>query len=152
MTGHAARPTTRYLNRDELSPAEKLLELWFAPKSFETPELYERLGIRFLKRYVPTGGDYFIQKFGVRIVQVQGNLEAMIHFEQLTRIQEAIHIVAFLGFVFFSFWRYYHRKTTFLDFLFAMLVYVVLILSPAALQRYNRIRIYRAIHILAKRK
>ncbi len=145
------KPTMRYLDRDKLPFGEKLLEAWFAPKSFETPELYERLGIRTLKRYVPTGGDFFIQRYGVRIVKVQADLESMIHFEQLTRIQEAIHIFAFLAFFIFSFLRWIHRKTPFLDFLFAILVYVLLILSPAALQRYNRIRIYRAIRILAKK-
>ncbi len=146
------KATTRYLNRDQLSFSEKLLEFWFAPKRFETPELYERLGIRILKRYVPTGGDFFIQRFGVRSVQVQGNLEAMIHFEQLTRIQEGIHVFAFLGFLIFSSFRLAKHKTSFLDFLFAVLVYVLLILSPAALQRYNRLRIYRAISILASKK
>ncbi len=146
------KATTRYLDRNKLSFGEKLLEAWFAPKHFESPELYESLGIRVLKRYVPTGGDFFIQKFGVRIVNVQGSLAAMIHFEQLTRIQEAIHIFAFLGFLAFSSWRLAKRKTSILDFLFAILVYVLLILSPAALQRYNRLRIYRAIHILAKKK
>ncbi len=144
--------TKRYLDRDQLPFGEKLLECWFAPKPFETPELYERMGIRTLKRYVPTGGDFFIQRYGVRIVQVQGNLEAMIHFEKLTRIQEAIHVFAFLGFLTFSAWRLAKRKTSFLDFLFAILVYVLLILSPAALQRYNRMRIYRAIYILANKK
>ncbi len=128
------------------------MELWFAPKSFETPELYERLGIRILKQYVPTGGDFFIQKYGIRIVQVQGNLDAMIHFETLTRIHEAIHVFVFVGFLAFSAWRRINRKTTFLDFLFAILVYVLLILSPAALQRYNRLRIYRAIRILSQKK
>ncbi len=146
------KATTRYLDRDQLPVGEKLLEAWFAPKTFENPELYERLGIRILKRYVPTGGDFFIQRFGVRIVQVQGNLDAMIHFERLTRVQEAIHVFAFLGFLIFSIWRLAKRKTSFADFLFACLVYVFLILSPAALQRYNRIRIYRAIRILANKK
>ncbi len=141
--------TQRYVNSTNLPLGQKLLELWFAPKSFETPELYERLGIRILKRYVPTGGDFFINKFGIRIVQLQGNLDSMIHFEQLTRIQEAIHVFAFLGFLIFSAWRLAKRKTSFLDFLFAVLVYILLILSPAALQRYNRLRIYRAIRILA---
>ncbi len=146
------KATNRYLDKKHLPFGEKLLELWFAPKGFETTELYEHLGVRILKRYVPTGGDFFIQKFGVRIVNVQGNLEAMIRFEQLTRIHEAIHIFAFLGFLAFSSWRLAKRKTTFLDFLFAVLVYVLLILSPAALQRYNRLRIYRAIRILMQKK
>lgn len=143
-----AKKTAQYLGGKNVSFFEKLTDLWFAPKGFESTELYERLGIRILKRYVPTGGDFFIQKFGVRIVQIDGSLDAMIHFERLTRIHEAIHVFAFLGFVSFSFWRWINRRTTFLDFLFAIVVYILLILSPAALQRYNRIRTYRAIRIL----
>lgn len=131
---------------------KQLVEAWFAPKRFESTDLYERLGIKYLKRYVPTGGDYFIHRFGVRIVDVRPDLDAMIHFEQLTRIHEAIHIFVFWGFVFFSLRRWITRRTTFLDFLFAIVVYTVLILSPAALQRYNRIRVYRAIRILAKKQ
>jgi len=148
----AMRSTARYLERNKLPFGQKLLELWFAPKGFETTEWYERLGVRFLKRYVPTGGDFFIQRFGIRIVSIQSNLDAMIHFEQLTRIHEAIHLFVFLGFLSFSFWRWVHQKTTFLDFLFALLVYILLILSPVALQRYNRIRAYRAIRLLAMKK
>jgi hypothetical protein len=135
------KSTARYLERDKLSFGEKLLEVWFAPKKFESTE-----------RYVPTGGDFFIQRFGIRIVLVRGDLDAMIHFEQLTRIHEAIHIFAFLGFLSLSVWRWLQRKTTFLDFVFAVFVYVLLILSPAVLQRYNRIRAYRAIQILAMKK
>ncbi len=148
----AMRSTARYLEKASLPFGERLLELWFAPKDFESPELYERLGVRLIKRYAPTGGDFFIQKYGLRIVDIQGNQDSLIHFEHLTRIHEAIHILAFLGFMIFSFRRWIARKTTFLDFLFAVLVYIVLILSPAALQRYNRIRVYRAIRHIASRE
>ncbi len=143
--------TTRYLERNKLSFGEKLLELWFAPKPFESEDLYEHLGILLLKRYVPTGGDYFIRKYGVRIVNIQGNLDSLIYFEQLTRIHEALHLFFFLFFLIFSFRRWLSGKTSFFGFLFALLVYVVLILSPVELQRYNRIRVYRAIQLLARR-
>jgi hypothetical protein len=48
-----------------------LLDLWFSAKHVENEAFYERLGVLFLKRYVPTGG-------------------------------EAIHEIAFLGFLAFS--------------------------------------------------
>ncbi len=151
-TASRKKSTARYLERDRLPFGKKLLEIWFAPKGFESTGLYERLGIRFLKRYVPTGGDFFIQRFGVRIVHIQSNLDAMIQFEQLTRIHEAIHVFAFLGFTAWSFRRWMTRRTTFADFVFAVLVYILLILSPAALQRYTRIRVYKAIRLLARKK
>ncbi len=142
----------RYLDPSRLSLGKKLLEAWFAPKRFESPALYQRMGILLLKRYVPTGGDFFIQRFGVRIVDIRGNLESMIHFERLTRIYEAIHTFVFLAFLIFSFRRWRTQQTTFPGFLFAALVYILLILSPAALQRYNRIRAYRAIRLLARKE
>ncbi len=144
--------TTRYLDRDQLPFSAKLLELWFAPKAFESEDLYEHMGVRILKRYVPTGGDYFIQKYGIRIADIHENLEALIRFEQLTRIHEALHLFFFLFFLGFSLRRWLSGKTSFLDFLFAFLVYVFLILSPVELQRYNRIRLYRVIRRLAMKE
>ncbi len=144
--------TTRYLDRDNLPAGEKLLEFWFAPKAFESEDLYERLGVLLLKRYVPTGGDFFIQKYGVRIVDVEGNVDSLIHFEQLTRIQEALHLFFFLFFSIISFRRWISGKISFLHFLFEVLVYIVLILSPAELQRYNRIRLYRVIRLMSMKK
>ncbi len=138
----------RYIDPDRLPIGERLIELWFAPKPFESTRLYERLGVRLLKRYVPTGGDYFIQRYGIRIVDVQGNLDSLVRFERLTRIQESLHIFFFIFFVLFSLWRWLSGKTGFFNFLFAIVVYILLILSPVELQRYNRLRIYRAIHLL----
>jgi hypothetical protein len=59
---------------------------------------------------------------------------------------------AIFGFGAFSLWRAVTRKTTILDFGFAVAVYIVLILSPAMLQRYNRLRVYAAIRRLAARQ
>jgi hypothetical protein len=129
----------------QLSLLRRLVDLWFSPKRFENEAFYERLGVLFLKRYVPTGGDFFIRRYGIRIVHIRGNLESLIHFERYTRRLEAIHEVAFLGFLAFSLRRAILRQTTLLDFGFAAIVYVVLILSPAMLQRYNRLRVCAVI-------
>ncbi len=141
----------RYPDQSRLSLGKRLLEFWFAPKSFESEALYERMGVRFLKRYVPTGGDFFIQKYGIRIVDIQGNLDALVHFEQLTRIHEALHTFFFLVFVIYSLRRWLSHRSSFAGFLFAFVVYILLILSPVELQRYNRIRLYRIINSLKER-
>jgi Glycosyl-4,4'-diaponeurosporenoate acyltransferase len=122
---------------------QKLLDAWFSPKRFASEKFYERLGVLFIKRYVPTGGDFFIRRYEIRIAHIRGSLESLIHFERYTPRLEAIHEVAFLGFLAFSLRRAIlrHRQTTLLDFGFAVLVYVALILSPAMLQRYNRLRV-----------
>jgi hypothetical protein len=122
-----------------------VLDVWFSPKPFESEALYERLGVLFIKRYVPTGGDFFIQRYGIRIAHIRGSVESLIHFERYTRRLEAIHEIAFLGFMIFSLRRAILHHTTLLDFGFAVVVYVVLILSPAVLQRYNRLRVCAVI-------
>ncbi len=129
-----------------------MLDIWFAPKHFESTALYERLGVLFVKRYVPTGGDIVRNRYGIRIVDIHGNLESLIQFEQCTRKLEAIHVTAFLGFSAWSLWRAITRETTLIDFGMAVLIYIVLILSPAMLQRYNRLRVHAAIRRLMARQ
>jgi Glycosyl-4,4'-diaponeurosporenoate acyltransferase len=143
------RAAFRYVDGLPLSLWGRLGDLWFAPKRFETTTLYEHLGVTLVKKYVPTGGDFFIRRYGIHIVNVRGNLDSLIHFERYTRRLEAIHEVAFLGFVSFSSWRAIVHQTTLLDFGFAIVVYILLILPPAMLQRYNRLRLYPLIRRLA---
>ncbi len=121
---------------------QRVLDAWFDPKRFESTALYERMGVLLVKQYVPTGGDFFIRRYGVRIVDVRSSLDSLTRFERLTRRLEAIHEIAFLGFLGWSIWRAATRRTTVRDLGFATVVYVVLILSPAMLQRYNRLRVF----------
>lgn len=154
MEEHKRLPPSaiRYIDASSRSSLERLQDLWFAPKRWESTTLYEHLGVLLVKKYAPTGGDFFIRRYGIRIVDVRGSLDSLIHFERYTRRLEAIHEIAFLGFLGFSLWRAIVRQTTLLDFGFAIVVYLLLILSPAMLQRYNRLRIYPAIRRLAARQ
>ncbi len=138
----------RYIAPATRSSRQRLEDLWFAPKAFETRSLYEHLGVLIVKRYAPTGGDYFIRRYGIHIVDVRSTVQSLVHFERYTRRLEAIHEVVFLGFVAWSIWRAAAHQTTLLDLLFAIVVYVLLILSPAWLQRYNRLRLYHAIQTM----
>ncbi len=70
----------------------------------------------------------------------------------MTRRWEAIHVIVFLGFLTFSLWRVITGQTTVFDFGLALVVYISLILSPAMLQRYNRLRVYAVIRRLATRR
>lgn len=140
-----SQPASRYLDGRARSWWEGVLEGWFAPKRFESTALYERLGVLVIKRFVPTGGDFVIRRYGIRIADIRGSLDSLMQFERLTRRLEAIHELVFLGFVAFSLWRAAMRQTTLLDLGFAIMVYIALILSPAMLQRYNRLRIYPVI-------
>jgi glycosyl-4,4'-diaponeurosporenoate acyltransferase len=139
----------QYLDATSRTFWDRLLDLWFAPKPFESTTLYEHLGVLLVKRYAPTGGDYFIRRYGVHIVDVRNSLDSLVHFEHYTRRLEAIHEIVFLGFVAWSTWRAAVHQTTLLDLAFAILVYIILILSPAMLQRYNRLRLYPIIRRMA---
>jgi len=140
----------RYIDAGSRSFLERLQDMWFAPKRFESTARYERLGVLLINRYVPTGGDFFIRRYGIRIADIRRSLDSLIPFERLTRRLEAIHEIAFLGFLAFSLWRAVTHQTTLLDLAFAIVVYILLILSPAMLQRYNRLRVYPVIRRLAR--
>jgi hypothetical protein len=155
MQDHQPLPQAamRYINGSSRSFLERLEDLWFAPKRFESTAFYERLGVLLIKKYVPTGGDFFIRRYGLRIVDVRGSLDSLTRFERSTRRLEAIHELAFLGFLGFSLWRALVHQTTLAEFGFALVVYLLLILSPALLQRYNRLRVYPVIrHWVARQR
>ncbi len=139
------RNAFHYLDGLPHSFLERVLDAWFAPKRFESTRLYERLGVGVLKKYVPTGGDFFIRRFGVRVVDVRADLDSLIQFEHITRIWEAIHELFFVGFTSWSLWRSVTHRTSWAGFAFGLAVYIVLILSPVMLQRYNRLRLYPLI-------
>lgn len=153
MEAHKPFPPSaiRYVDAGSRSFLEQLLDLWFAPKSFESTALYERMGVSLVKQFAPTGGDFVNRRYGITIADIHGTLDSLSRFERMTRRLEAIHVIVFLGFSAFSLRRAITRKTTFFDFGFAMVVYLLLILSPAMLQRYNRLRVYAAIRRLAAR-
>jgi hypothetical protein len=127
-------------------------DVWFAPKRFESLELYERLGVLWIKRYVPTGGDFFRKKYGVRVIDIKSTIESLLTFEQRTRLYEAIHLGVFLAFLLFSIWQLVSGRTNAIGFVMACVVYVLLILSPVLLQRYNRLRVYEAIRRMRKKQ
>ncbi len=148
----ASPAVIRYVDAGSRSFWDRVQDIWFAPKRFESTTFYERLGVLLIKRFAPTGGDYFIRHYGIRIVDVRGDLQSLIHFEHYTRRLEAIHELVFVAFMTWSIWRAAVHQTTLLDLGFAVLVYLVLILSPALLQRYNRLRLYPAIRRLAAKR
>ena len=146
------------MNADVLGPKRMGLlqhrawDFWFAPKRFESPQVYERLGVLWIKRYVPTGGDYFRKKYGVRIIDIKSNIESLLKFEERTRLYEVIHLGAFVAFLLFSILQLVSGRTNGIGFVIACAVYVLLILSPVLLQRYNRIRVYEAIRRMRKKQ
>lgn len=145
----SSRGAAPYPDGGSRSSLERFADLWFAPKRFESKALYERLGVRLIKQYAPTGGDFVNRRFGITIADIRPTMDSLVRFEQMTRAWEAIHVIAFIGFFIFSLRRAVTRRTSWLNFGFAIFVYLLLILSPTLLQRYNRLRVYAAIRHMA---
>jgi Glycosyl-4,4'-diaponeurosporenoate acyltransferase len=126
-----------------------IMDAWFRPKRFETERLYERLGARVLKRYVPTGGDVVMRWVRTRYPNIRvidpTSHESLRRFERGTRVAEAVHLISFVGFTVLAWRRYAVGSLTKVRFTVAIAMTLVCGLWPVVLQRYNRLRAYGAI-------
>jgi Glycosyl-4,4'-diaponeurosporenoate acyltransferase len=110
--------------------------------------LYERLGALIIKRYVPTGGDLVMRRLRTHHPErrwVTSSLQSLRKYEKKTRLNESVHLVGFIGFVVVTAGKFASGSLTPLGLVIALLLDVVLGLWPVVLQRYNRLRLYRAI-------
>src|SRR6266571_5237027 len=130
------------------------LDFWFRPRRFETERLYELLGARLLKRYVPTGGDLVMRRLrrrrpGARLL-CGANLGSLRRFERWTRVAEAVHLAGFMAFAVLAGWRFTHRSLSGTGLGVALALDLAFGLWPVILQRYNRLRVIRAIEIVTR--
>ncbi len=126
----------------------RLLDVWFQPKRFESERLYQRLGARFLKRYIPTGGDAVMHRLRRRNPHrrlVRPGLHALRQFERWTRLAEAVHLTGFAGFAALTVRQFATGALGPVGLTVAVTLNLTLGLWPVVLQRYNRLRAYRAI-------
>jgi hypothetical protein len=135
-------------------PRFSAFDVWFRPKSFESARLYERLGALVIKRYVPTGGDLVMRRLrrhhpGRR--WVTSSLHSLCTYERRTRLNESIHLVGFVAFTGLAVSKFASGSLTALGLVVALALHVFLGLWPAILQRYNRVRLYRAIDARTRR-
>jgi hypothetical protein len=140
----------------EQAPPEGFLNRWFRPKRFETEQLYTRLGARVLKRYVPTGGDLAMGWLRRREPQRRwldpGSLESLHRFERTTRLNEAVHLLGFAGFTALALKRFSAGSLTPAGLSIGLGLNLGFGLWPVVLQRYNRLRVYRAIEASTRRR
>jgi Glycosyl-4,4'-diaponeurosporenoate acyltransferase len=120
-------------------------DVWFRPKCFESERLYERLGAPLIKRYVPTGGDLLMQRLrrhhtGRR--WVTSSLLSLLQYERRTRLNELIHLI---GFTVLAASKFASGSLTVRGLTCALALNLIFGLWPVVLQRYNRLRLYRAI-------
>jgi hypothetical protein len=140
MCGQRAAPVTG---------SSRLLDLWFRPRRVETERLYELLGARLLKRYVPTGGDLVMRWLrrrhpGARLLR-GANLDSLRRFERWTRVAEAIHLAGFMGFAALAGWRFTRGSLSGTGLGVALILDLAFGFWPVTLQRYNRLRVIRVI-------
>jgi len=130
-------------------------DVWFRPKSFESERLYERLGALLIKRYVPTGGDLVMRRLrrdhpGWR--WVIPSADSLRRYERRTRVNESIHLIGFLGFAVLASENFLSGSLSPFGLAIAMALNLTFGLWPAVLQRYNRLRLYRAINRCSRRE
>ena len=123
-------------------------DLWFQPKRFESERFYERLGARIIKRYVPTGGDLVMQRLRRTHPErrwVTSSLRSLRRYERRTRLNESIHVIGFIGFTILATSKFASGSLSTLELSIALGLNLMIGLWPVTLQRYNRLRLYRAM-------
>ena len=127
-------------------------DVWFRPKRFESERFYKRLGALVIKRYVPTGGDLVMRRLRRNHPErnwVTSGLQSLRRYEQKTRLNESIHFVSFLGFTSLAVSKFASGSFSNLGLILALALNLSFGLWPVLLQRYNRVRLYRAIDRLS---
>ncbi len=131
-------------------------DVWFAPKRWESERRYARLGVRVLKKYVPTGGElvgrWLYRRFGWRLLDAGGGGAALRRYEKMTRDFEAIHLTAFLGFTAQLTYRCATGQSNAVRCGLTLAFYLLVLIYPITLQRYNRLRLYAALRALQRQR
>lgn len=124
---------------------ERIADAYFEPKKFErNPKFYERLGVKFFKKYMPTSGDFVRRRRGAEPLITDSS--SLKKWEETTKQIEGLHL-RFAGVM--------TGMTAGLVLLgkpeiagFAGGLNVLLNGYPIMLQRYNRARIYNVLERL----
>jgi hypothetical protein len=129
-------------------------DFWFRPKRFESERLYASLGALVIKRLVPTGGDLVMQSLRRHNPDrrwVKPNLKSLYQFERRTRLNESVHLIGFAGGTVWAACKFASGSLSLIGLSLALVLACVFGLWPVALQRYNRLRLYRVIHACERR-
>ena len=131
----------------------KIADAWFDPKSFESEEAYEQIGVRIFKRYMPSSGDYVFRhvwkKHGSPDWVKHGDIESLKNMEFSTQMIETVHVCLFALYTDIMASQFAEGNINKATFLAVMNILVNV--YPIMVQRYNRIRLYRAINNMEER-
>ncbi len=125
-----------------------LILLYFKPKKFEFyggKTIYELIGIKLYKKYLPTTGD--IVRKRRKIIQIRisnaGKTEELYKYERKTRNYEWRHRTGAIVFILLT--LMIERKLTLFDWIFLPVLNLYINIYPIFLQRHNRIRIINVL-------
>ena len=123
---------------------------YFKPKKLEfyhNKTIYEFIGIKLYKKYLPTTGD--IARRYRNIVQIKPSksdrINELYSYEKQTRSYEIRHIIGLIGFI--TLFLIIDKNLNLFDVLFLTFLNFYVNIYPIFLQRHNRIRI---INVLLK--
>ncbi len=121
---------------------------YYEPKTFEwcgNRTIYEFIGIKLYKRFVPTTGD--IARKYRNIVQIQpgksDRVTELYRYEKQTRIYELRHLFGTIGFIALVF--IINKKLSVFDIAFLSILNLCVNIYPIFLQRHNRLRIIKVL-------
>jgi hypothetical protein len=121
---------------------------YFKPKKseyFREKTIYEFLGIKLYKKYLPTTGD--IARKRRKIIQIQpwrsDKFTELYRYERQTRWYELRHIIGTIVFIALVF--IIDKKLNYFDFFFLTLLNLYVNIYPVFPQRHNRIRIIKVL-------
>jgi len=124
------------------------MKTYFKPKKIEfyrNQTIYEFLGIKLFKKYLPMTGD--IARKRRKIIQIKLNkserINELYRYERETRNNELRHIIATIGCIGLIFIT--DKKLSWLDLVFLTSLNLYFNIYPIFLQRHNRIRIIKVL-------
>ena len=125
---------------------------YFRPKAFESygdSTVYNLIGIKFYKKYLPTTGDLVRRWRKIKQIEIgkANQIAELYRYERKTRTYEWRHLIGAFVFVVLTF--FIERKLTVLNWILLPFLNLVINIYPIFLQRYNRIRI---VNILKRNK
>lgn len=121
---------------------------YFKPKKFEffrEGTIYDLIGIRQYKKYLPTTGDKMRKWLKITQIRISRSdrVTDLYEYERKARNYEWRHIIGAILFIFLTFMI--DRKLTVFDWVFLPLLNLYVNIYPIFLQRYNRIRIIKVL-------
>ncbi len=127
---------------------KQLILRYFSPKTFEfyrDRTIYDLIGIKIFKKYLPTTGDIVRQKRKITQIKISntGKINELYKYERKTRNYEWRHVIGAIIFIGLTLMLY--RKLTICDWIFLPILNLYINIYPIFLQRYNRIRIIKVL-------